>query len=47
MYKYLTPIDDVKEVFVMMSLLPTGTILFDRNGELMDMNQLAFDLLLI
>jgi len=47
MYKYLTLIDDVKEVLVMMNSLPTCTILFDSNGGLVDMNKLASDFLQI
>jgi DNA-binding CsgD family transcriptional regulator len=47
MYKYLTLIDDMTEMLVMMSSLPTCTIVFDKNAELLDINQLASDFLQI
>jgi len=47
MYKYLTLIENIKEVLVMMNSLPTCTILFDSKGGLVDMNKLASDFLLI
>ena len=47
MHKYLTLIDDIKEMMVMMSSLPTCTIVFDKDAKLIDINQLAVDFLKI
>ena len=41
MYRYLTLIDDVKEMMVMMNSLPTCTIIFDKYANVVEMNQLA------
>jgi len=45
MYTYLTLIEDIKEMVVMINSLPTCTIVFDNNAELLDMNKLASDFL--
>jgi len=45
MYTYLTLIEDMKEMVVMLNSLPTCTIVFDSKARLLDMNKLASDFL--
>jgi hypothetical protein len=45
MYKYLSITANFNEMMVMMKSLPTNTVIFDRNGNIVDSNQSALDFL--
>lgn len=47
MYKYLQITTDLKEMMVMLKSLPVNTVVVDKKGKLVDINQPASDFLKI
>lgn len=47
MYNYFTLLDDLQEMMTLFKSLPVCTIIFNKNAEIIDMNQAASDFLKI